>query len=232
MIHKKCLAFLISVLVLSGCIRRWTRTDLTPTDKRPVYSTIVSDADEAGLLVQEIKIEPVKLERNQLYFHASNDQLNTMRSLGYAFQQSAAPEVTYRVVEIRRTIRKTESELARTGVLILNREREFWVVRGTLGQLSALQGAGFQMRVLTEEPRPREVKIVVPRAQDIQRVNELGVDILSVTPRHGLPPYEQAAPQRFTIVATAFDYQIDRAKDAGFEVTVLSSQKQQKGKRP
>ncbi len=235
-IHSKWLTCfcVAAVFAQCGCIRRWARIDLTPVDKRPVYSAAVGDADEAGLLVQEIKIEPVRLDAGRLYFYASNDQLNAMRALGLSFQQNAPQAVSYRVIEVRRTPRRTERELAGTGVLILNREPEFWVVRGTLGQLSALQSARFQIRVLTDEPRPREVKIVVQGVADIHRVTELGIDILSVDPRPGPPSKEpRPAPQRFSIAATAFDYQIDRVKEFGFDVTVTPyPSSPQKGKRP
>src|SRR5262245_33964579 len=87
MIHRKWLVYgcLPALLVFNGCVRRWARIDLTPSDKRVVYSATVGDSDEAGLLVQEIKIEPVRLDLGRLYFYASNDQLDAMRSLGYAF---------------------------------------------------------------------------------------------------------------------------------------------------
>jgi hypothetical protein len=206
-------------LLLSACAKRWPRLDLTPADARPVYSAPVGDADEAGLLVQQLKIELVRLEPGRLLFHASADQLNAMRALGYTFQQDQAAAVSYRVVEVRRTARLTEQDLARTAVLIMNRERDVWIVRASLGQLSALQRAGFQLRTPIDEPRPRAVRIVVPRVEDIQRVNEIGVDILGVDP-HPNPKAQGSAPPRFTIGATAFDYQIDQLKALGFEVTV------------
>jgi hypothetical protein len=219
-------------VLLSACGKRWPPVDLDPADKRQIYSVVVGDADEAGLLVQQLKIEPVRIDFGRLLFYASNDQLNAMRSLGYTFQQNVASEVNYRVVEVRRRARRTEQDLMRTGVLILNRESDFWVVRGNLGQLSALQSAGFQLRNLTDEPRPREVRIVVPRAEDIQRVNEMGIDILGAVAERAPPSKErQSAPQRFTIGATAFDYQIDKLMEAGFEVTVQPyPPREQKGK--
>jgi hypothetical protein len=222
-----CLAF-------SACAKRWPAIDLTPANKRHVYSTVVGDADEAGLLVQQLKIEPARLEFGRLLFYASTEQLNAMRALGYDFQQSAASEVNYRVVEVRRTARQTEQDLTRAGVLILNRETDFWVIRGSLGHLSALQRAGFQLRNLTDEPRPREVRIVVPRVEDIQRVSDTGVDILGVDPRpREYSSEQQVAPQRFTIGATAFDYQIDKLKEAGFEITVRPyPPRQQKRQQP
>jgi hypothetical protein len=235
-LQKKILCVLITgCLAFPACVKGWPRIDLTPADKRQIYSVIVGDADEAGLLVQQLKIEPVRLEFGRLLFYASTDQLNTMRSLGYALQRSAAPEVNYRVVEVRRgTARRTEQDLTRTGVLILNREPDFWVVRGSLGQLSALQSAGFRLRNLTGEPRPREVRIVVPRVEDIQRVNEMGIDILGVDPRQRPSSTQQhPTPQRFTIGAAAFDYQIDKLKELGFEVTVQPyPPRQQKEKQP
>ena len=62
---------------------------------------------------------------------------------------------------------------------VLNKEENYWVVRGTLENLNELQKLNYKLKIPAKEPRPREVEIKVNAYTDIQKVNELGVDIYS-----------------------------------------------------
>jgi len=107
----------------------------------------------------------------------------------------------------------TEEDLAKAGTTVVLREREYWVVRATLKQLQLLERLGFVVEELgRREPRPRQVRIVVPRLEQVAEVGGLRVDI-----------YDTAKSEKgYVILGGAFDDSIDELKAAGFEVEILA----------
>ena len=84
------------------------------------------------------------------------------------------------------------------------------MVRGSLTQLKNLELAGYTLRNIAHEPRPREVQIRVKTREQIQSVSQLPVDIYTVhEDREG-----------FLIDGGAFDAQIDALKREGYAVTI------------
>ena len=121
----------------------------------------------------------VRLEAGRLLFHATEAQRQQLVSLGYEPLDTNPLQVFSRVVQVAR--RSVEDTLVALGASVINREEDYWVVRGTLEQLRTLERLGYRLAPLVEnEPRPREVRIIVPESADVQRVNAIHVDIFSV----------------------------------------------------
>lgn len=205
-----CSCFVVT-LMCAACHKEALREpNLEPDDARPVYCVSVEDGEEARLLHQQLGMEILRVEgRNVLFFDTKGGVLDTLRALGYAPEPVAALQAFYRVVKVGKKGR--EEDLIQTGVKLINRERDHWIVRGNLTQLKLLKEQGFAIAVPDHEPRPREVQIRVKHRGDIQRVSELHVDIYSVvgTKENG-----------FLIYGGAFDYQIDALKQNNFQVTI------------
>lgn len=185
------------------------KLDLEPTDKRAVYHTTIGDADEADILTQELSIEIQNVAPPDLWFHVKDDgTLNKMRNLGYEISKSDLKQVHYKVVKCEPL---TDEQIKEFKIQLINREKDHFVIRGTLEQLSALQGKGIKIMVLDYEPRPREVKVVVSRTEDVQKASEAGLDIYST----------EIKEREIIIYGGAFDYAIDAMKKLNFNVTVV-----------
>lgn len=187
---------------------------LEPPDTRPVWSVEVADAAEAGLLTQELKLQPLRQEGATLYFYNAEGLPERLREMGYEPAQANPYDVYRRVVRVAR--RGSEEELQRYGVQLINREERHWVVEGPLASLRALARGGYRLDLISaDEPRPREVRIRVRSRADVQRINGLHVDIFSVS--------DQVGTQSTTteVHGAAFDHQIDKLRELGFEVTVI-----------
>ncbi len=186
--------------------------DLTPKDRRPVYSVQVGDADEAALLAQELELEMLRQEGSTLYFFDEPALRKKLGSLGYTPERADPYQVFHGVVRMER--RGSEKDLATFGVRLINREDEYWIVEAPLATLRALQRSGYRLASLEPtEPRPRQVRVWLERPEDAQRVADLQVDIYSVGKERG----------RHVLYGGAFDCQIDRLKEEGFEVERVSS---------
>lgn len=209
----------LAALISAGCRKHSPPMDLKPPDPRPVYAIQVTDADEAAILQQQLRIDPLRMAGGTFYFHAAEAQLGLVRDAGY-FAQQQNPAATYRrVVEVRKAAKPTEDQVLKFGVQLLNREPDHLVVSGTLDQLAALQSAGFRLQAPAREPRPRFVRIAVTdNRASVQRLSEMGVDIHSVEADR-----EQGAREgsfrRWTVFGGAFDSVIDAVKQGGFTVT-------------
>jgi hypothetical protein len=172
----------------------------------------VEDESEAALLTQELDLERVRLEGTTLHFVGTPALLDRLRATGYSPVPSDRLEVERRVVRVYR--RGEESAVLETGVRLVNRERDYLVVDGTLQQLQLLRRLGYRLTAVgLNEPRPREVRILVRSQDDVQRVNELHVDIYSV----------QQTPNGVVISAGAFDGQIDALRAVGYQVERVST---------
>ncbi len=184
---------------------------LEPPDSRPVATIEVADAVEVALLVQKLKLEPVRTEGTRLYFYDAPGLSERLRSLSYEPTRVNPYDVFRRVVRISR--RGTEEDLRKSGILLINREETHWVVQASLANLRALERSGYQLSELgPNEPRPREVRIRVKSRDEVQRINSLHVDIFTVTPLE----------RGFVVHGGAFDYQLDQLREQGFEVQLIT----------
>jgi hypothetical protein len=202
------LVVLLVIPVLAGCHpQHEPEANLTPPESRPIYRVQVADGDEASLLRQQLNVEAVRLEGPNLFFVAKEDTLGKLREFGYVPQPVESRAVFYRVVKVPRKGR--EENLLKTGVIVLRREKPYWIVRGDLAQLESLRALKFKVLQLEEEPHPRQIEVVVERKEDVQRVAEFQVDIYSVV---------EQKEKGYTIFAGAFDHQIDSLRANKFDV--------------
>lgn len=184
---------------------------LDPLETRPVYSVEVQDTDEAMLLHQQLGLQIYNMEGPIVYFFGTTPSLlDSLKEYGYTPKRTTPSEVQYRVVKVLK--KGDEQDLIKVGVQLINREETYWVVRGSLMQLQLLQARGFSITGPDGEPRPREVQVLVKSRADIQRVADLGVDILSV---------EDAKERGILIYLGAFDYQIDLLRQNNFQVVTV-----------
>lgn len=171
----------------------------------------VEDAIEAGLVEQQLKIKPVLVRDRSLYYYGSEETNELLRRYGYEPVRMNPEDVQTRVV---RVIHKgEEQDLSKAGVTILLREREYWIVRATLTQLRLLGQLGYKVEELgRREPRPRQVRIVVSRREQVAEVGAHRVDI-----------YSTAKSERgYVILGGAFDDSIDELRAVGFQVEILA----------
>lgn len=184
---------------------------LPAPSKEPRYSIAVDDPDEIALLTQQLKLNQVLATRGRVYFSADESQLGRLRELGYEVTQADPEAVDYRVLRVHR--RGSEEDLRSQGVTIIAREKAYWVVSGTLGQLRRLAAAGYRLDAIApDEPHHKLILIIVGSRDDVQRVANYQVDIFTVSDTTG---------RRFAIHGAALDMQIDQLRAAGFTVTVL-----------
>jgi hypothetical protein len=202
----------IAFVVLAGCGRAGETPRLTPLEERPVEAVSVGDANEAALLVQELALEPVLVEAGRLYFIADPELHQRLREVGYAPERVDMMQVERRTVRVAR--RGEERELLATGVRLINREDEYWIVNGTLAQLAVVRERGYRVAGLgPDEPRPREVLVRLDPGVQPTSLTPFGLNIYSVHPTEtGLE-----------VAAGAFDAQIDALRAAGFHVERIST---------
>lgn len=185
---------------------------LTPRESRPIAAITIGDANEASLLVQELSLEPIRTEGNRLYFVADSRVTQRLRDLGYAPEPADILQVERRTVRVYR--RGDEAEMLRSGVTLINREPDYWVVSGPLRQIASLRTAGYRITALgPNEPRPREVRIRLPVGQSSLVLSPFQLDIYSV----------YSAPTGVEVTAGAFDSQIDALRAAGYNVERIST---------
>jgi hypothetical protein len=185
--------------------------DLERLDARPTYRIQVDDADEAAIVQQEMKLDVVRVAGRDMDFHADAAQLARLKDSDYQVQQLDPQQNTFRVVRIPRR-GKEAALLQSTGVTLINREEDYWVVRASVAQLKLLRNAGYKVAPLDHEVRPRDVRILVNEPADVQRVNEMHVDIFSA---------RRDPKGKIVIEGAAFDAQIDALRNARYDVTVL-----------
>ena len=171
----------------------------------------VEDAIEAGLVEQQLKIRPVLIRDRSLYYYGNEETNEQLRKYGYEPMRMNPEDVLTRVV---RVIHKgDEEDLSKAGVTILLREHEYWIVRATSTQLRLLGRLGYQVEELgRREPRPRQVRIVVPHREQVAEVGAHRVDIDSAA----------KSERGYVILGGAFDDSIDELRAAGFRVEILA----------
>jgi hypothetical protein len=195
--------------------------ELTPQEARPIAAVEVADAAEVALLVQEVKLEPVRREGSSLIYVRDERVEARLEELGYE-PRPVNPHDTYRRV-VRVDRRGEEDALPAAGVRMINREEDHWVVEGSLAALRGLRAAGYRLRPLARELRPREIRVLVAGPDDVRRIAAMDVDVFNVDPvdqpTDDDPTYDQRETGRgFVLYGTAYDAQIDQLEAAGFEV--------------
>ncbi len=185
---------------------------LTPRETRPIAAITIGDATEVSLLVQELSLETIRAEGNRLYFVADSRVTQRLRDLGYAPESADILQVERRTVRVYR--RGDEAEMLRSGVTLINREPDYWVVNGSLRQVASLPTRGYRITALgPNEPLPREVRIRLPAGQSSLVLGPFELDIYSV----------YSAPTGVEVTAGAFDAQIDALRAAGYTVERIST---------
>jgi hypothetical protein len=171
----------------------------------------VEDAAEAALVEQQLKIKPAMVRDRSFYYYANEETNELLRRYGYEPARMNPEDVLIRIV---RVIHKGEEEdLTRTGVTIVLREHEYWIVRATLTQVRLLGRLGYQVEELgRRELRPRQVRIVVSERTQVAEVGAHRVDIYSAS----------KSERGYVILGGAFDDSIDELRSAGFRVEILA----------
>ena len=194
--------------------------ELTPAESRPIAAIEVADAAEVALLVQEVKLEAVRRDGASLVYVRDERVEDRLEELGYEPRPLNPYEHYHRVVRIDR--RGDEEALAAAGVRLINREEDHWAVEGSLAALRGLRAAGYRLRPLAEELRPREIRVRVGGPDDVRRIAAMDVDVFNVDPvePRGYDTETETAPKGrgFVLHGTAYDAQIDQLEAAGFEV--------------
>jgi len=189
-----------------------TQKPMSSTERAQGFFRIdVDDSTEANLVEQQLRIKPVLVRDRSLYYYGNEETNELLHRYGYQPVRMNPEDVLTRVV---RVIHKGEEEdLTRTGVTIVLREREYWMVRATVTQLRLLGRLGYQVEELgRREPRPRQVRIVVSQREQVAEVGTHRVDIYSAA----------KSESGYVILGAAFDDSIDELRAAGFRVEILA----------
>ncbi len=175
-----------------------------------LYRIEVEDAVEAALIEQELRIRP-ELVRGRLFYFFGDERTNRrLGELGYQPLPTDPEDIRVRVVRVAQ--KGTEAELRDIGVTVVLREKQYWVVRATPGQLRMLSRLGYRIEELGErEPRPRQIRLVVARESQVDEIGSLRVDIFGV----------RRLKDGYEIGGGAFDDVIDELRARGFEVEIL-----------
>ena len=191
--------------------------DLEPP-REPILAVSVADSIEAALLEQQLNVVPVRLDGTTLYLYDRGGIGARLADLGYDPQRVNGSQVAQRTVRVSQQGAAPREDLSKFGVSVINRERDHWVVSGSLAALRALTGAGYQLAPVRDpEPRPRQVRVLARSIEDVGRLGGI-MDIYSV---------ERADRQQQTkggpviVYGAAFDFEIDRIRELGMEVEIL-----------
>jgi hypothetical protein len=223
----KRIAFLLLVLVaMSGCVCNYggggtTTLDLQPPSE-PILAVAVGDAIEAALLEQQLRVAPVRLDGTTLYLYDRGDIRARLESLGYEPQRVNGADVAQRVARVSRRGAAPGEEIAQFGVSVINRERDHWVVTGSVAALRGLAGSGYRLDPVRDpEPRPRQVRILARSIEDVGRLGGI-VDIYSVegADRRRYETNDQQG-RGVIVYGAAFDSQIDQVRALGMDVEIL-----------
>jgi len=177
---------------------------------RKLYRIEVEDADEAGLIEQELKLKPEVLRARYLYYFGDELLNRKLLSYGYAPIAVEEDEIVSKIVRIPPP--RDESAVLRSGVKIVLRERESWYVRGTRKQLALLSRAGFQLAETGSKPMiPRRIQIQLRHDDDVNQQIGGRVEINGVRRDHG----------RLIVVGEAFDDAIAELRARSLKVEIL-----------
>jgi hypothetical protein len=210
------------LIVVVGCLTAFPVAALlqskeqTPVNRantletRKLYRIEVEDADEAGLIQQELKIKP-EVVRGRYFYYFGDEILNRkLASYGYAPFAVAQDEIVSKVVRIKPP--KDESAVLRSGAKIVLRERESWYISGTVKQLETLSRAGFQLADPGSKPMvPRRIQIELRPGADVNQQIGGRVEINNVRRNRG----------GLTVIGEAFDDAIAELRARSLKVEIL-----------
>lgn len=203
---------LFLLIIISCTAQKRGDVDLQPPDKRPVYHTQVADANETDLLKQQLGIEIKNSIRNELWFYSADENIaQKMTAMGYKVDKPDITTVYFKVVEIDPP---KEDDIRKYRLQLINREKDHYLVRGSLDQLSKWKADGHKLFTPASEPRPREIEVSVGSQPDVQRIYDWGVDIFSAV---------KDSTGNYKVRGSAFDFQIDSIKTMKYNVTVIKS---------
>lgn len=219
-----CVYYIVLFLMLAGCDGKLKGkpVSLKPNDSRPILSLQVADVQEAELVVQQLEIEVIRTEGPTIFFFKDASKLPRLAELGYSVKRESSYDVYRRVVRIDRSI--SEAELVKSGIWVINREKDSLIINATIGQLKALVRGGSQIvAILGHEPRPRQIRIVVDSKQDVAKIGAMQIDIYSAKPQQRKPIETPRKDRKVPIVihGAAFDYQIDQLKENNYSIEIL-----------
>jgi hypothetical protein len=149
--------------------------------------------------------------RGKYFYYFGNETINRrVAAFGYISQSANPDEVFTRIVRVRQS--GEEKTVRDIGVRIILRERETWVVRGTLKQLRSLSSSGYKLEALgRREPQPRRIQLVLSRREDVARIGgEVEIDHVG-NDNNGY----------LIVIGEAFDDAIDDLRARGFKVEIL-----------
>lgn len=181
---------------------------------RQLYRIEIADAEEAGLLDQQLKLKP-ELLRGRAFFFYGDDALNRrLRELGYQPVKEDQDEIFTQVLRVRR--KGAEAALRELGALIILRETNYWVVKVNRKQARALTRLAYRVEEFgKEEPRPRLIRVTVKTREEVSQQVALLVDIDHV----------ETAQDGYRVLGGAFDNAIDELRAKGFKVEIVANRR-------
>ena len=182
----------------------------TAVQTKKLYRIEVEDADEAGLIQQELKIKP-EVVRGRYFYYFGDDVLNRrLIPYGYAPVPVEQDEILTRLVRIAPP--KDDAVVLRSGAKIVLRERENWFVRVTPRQLESLAREGYKFAEIGDKPLvPRRVQILLRRGDDVNHQIGGRVEINEV----------RQDRTRLIVVGEAFDDAIAELRARSLKVEIL-----------
>jgi len=180
---------------------------------RRLFRIEVEDADEAGLLQQQLKVKPELLQGTYFYYYGDDNINRILTSYGYSPVVADPEEVFSRIVRI--APQRDDALLSKLGAAtLLLRERDSWVLRGTVKQLRELERAGYVMKEqANREPVPRRIQIVLGQPFDINKQIGGRVEIVGILRARG--------GRTITVTGEAFDDAIKDLRARGLKVEIL-----------
>ena len=203
---------LLMIILIFGSCSPQKRGDvnLESTDTRKIYHTLVGDSNEAQLLQQQMGIEITSSTGKEIWFYSSDEKIvGKMNGLGYKVDEARSEDHHFKYVEVDPS---QERELKQFGIGLVNREKDYLLVRGSLDALRRWKASGKEIFALRQEPRPREIELSVGSQPEVQKVYDWGVDIFSAV---------KDSSGHFKISGSAFDFQIDSMQAAKYAVKII-----------
>lgn len=202
---------LVGLLTTTGC--HWCHhkpPSAVTLEARPLQVLEVEDATETALLVQELGLAPVATAGRRVYFRAQGDLLQRLAALDYQVIDTDANDVLTRTMWVLGP--RKEAPLHEVGLRILRREKDGWIVSGTLRRLSLLEKLGYRLEELRgREPHPRPILVVLKDRRDVSKVLAVGIDVYAMGP---------LGDRGFVVNGGAFDDAIDALRAQNFAVHI------------
>jgi len=178
-------------------------------DKRQLFRIEVEDADEAGLIEQQLGLKPERIMGGMFYYYG-DDKLNK-RLAEYDYRPEAVdPNEVFGRLAVVKDVRD-EKALREMGVRILLREETHLIIHATPVQLRRLTDAGYAISDSVKgEPRPRMIRIHVAREKDLLDVTPYLSDYYSLD--------SDEKSKGYVIHGTAWDDMIDDMRSEGYTI--------------